>query len=291
MTENVSITIKQLNDISIKTIHTAFVKAFADYSIPFNISIQGLTYMLERRGCDLSLSFGAFDNDELVGFILNGIGYWNDKLTAYDTGTGLIQKYRRQGIATRIFNESMPVLRQNNISHYLLEVIQSNRSAYELYRKAGFEVEREFDCYVSSKNDIKIRDKVLNSNFTMRIIEKPDWDLLSSFWDFVPSWQNSIDSVNRKIEQCTVLGVFDDAALIGYGIIENHTGDIPQIGVEKSYRHNGLATTLLKHLLDYSESDKVRIINIDADDEPFKNFTKSMNLTPSIKQYEMILQI
>ena len=131
----------------------------------------------------------------------------------------------------------------------------------------------------------------MNNNFPVRILEKSDWSLFSSFWDFIPSWQNSIDSVNRKIEHFTVLGIFDDGNLVGYGIVEYHTGDISQISIQKSYRRNGLATTLLKHLLEYSESDKVRIINIDADDEPFKNFTKSMNLTPSIKQYEMILQI
>lgn len=40
---------------------------------------------------------GAFDNEELVGFVLNGFRNWYGKTTVYDTGTGVLPKYRRQG--------------------------------------------------------------------------------------------------------------------------------------------------------------------------------------------------
>ncbi|MCK4699947.1 MAG: GNAT family N-acetyltransferase [Bacteroidales bacterium] len=283
--------IKQLNGISIEVIYEAFIKAFADYVEPFNLTFQQLKYMIERRGCNLNLSFGAFNGDELVGFTLNGIGEWNGKLTAYDTGTGIIKEFRKRGIATKMFNASLPVLRDNHITQYLLEVIRTNQPAFNLYRKSGFEVTREFNYYISSKDKIEIQESKLNNEFYIKEIDNPNWDLLKTVWDFVPSWQNSIDSINRKNEYFKILGIFDKDHIAGYGIIEKDTGDIPQLGIDKKYRRKGLATTLLHRLPQYSESDEIKIINTCASYDPFKKFADSINLVPGIGQYEMLLKL
>ncbi len=285
------IKIDQLGDVTFETIHEAFRKAFADYVEPFSLSLEQLQYMLERRGCDLNLSFGAFYQDKLLGFILNGVGEWNGIRTAYDTGTGTIKEFRKKGIATRIFNDSLNILRDNQIEQYLLEVIKTNSSAVELYRKAGFEVSREFDYYVSPKSEIKFRKYRLNNEYQVVKLEDPDWGLFASFWDFQPSWQNSMDSINRKIDHFTFLGLVNDHNIIGYGTIEKHTGDIPQIAIKKSYRGKGLATTLVKKLIWQSNSDEIKIINAAADYEPFKRFAKSINLEPGHGQYEMVLAL
>lgn len=142
------IEIRTLKNIGIDTIHSSFSKAFSDYEEPFDMTVQQLQYMIERRGFRSELSFGAFDRDELVGFTLNGIGIWKGELTAYDTGTGIVKGYRKQGIATRIFEESLPILKQHQVTQYLLEVIKTNTKAFDLYKKAGFEVVREFDYFV-----------------------------------------------------------------------------------------------------------------------------------------------
>jgi ribosomal protein S18 acetylase RimI-like enzyme len=286
-----TISIKQLGSIDVETVHEAHVKTFADYVEPFTLSFQQFKYMLERRGCNLDLSFGAFNNDELVGFILNGIGRWNGKLTAYDTGTGIIKTFRKKGIATKVFNESLPVLRDNNISQYLLEVIRTNTPAYDLYKKAGFEVTREFDYYISTKDKLEIKRSNLNDEFLLREIDDPDWDLFRTFWDFIPSWQNSIDSISRKFDYFKILGIFDNDNIVGYGVIEKETGDIPQLGIDKKHRRKGLCTTLLHRLLQHSESDEIKILNICASNVPFKKFAGSINLTPGFGQYEMLLKL
>jgi len=285
------ISIKSLSGVTLQDIHDAFVNAFSDYVEPFNLSYEQLKYMIERRGFDLELSFGAFNDDQLVGFTLNGIGSWNGELTAYDTGTGIIKEFRRKGIATNLFNESLPILRENNISQYLLEVIRTNKSAHELYRKAGFNVTREFDYFTSTKEKISIDKNKMNNNYPIKEIKKPNWELFKTFWDFIPSWQNSIDSINRKSEYFIILGLFDKDSVVGYGIIEKETGDIPQLSIDKRYRRNGLATTLFHNLLQYSETDKIKIINTPNTFFPFKNFAKSINLTAGFGQYEMLLKL
>jgi ribosomal protein S18 acetylase RimI-like enzyme len=285
------ISIKPLAGFRIDKLHTTFIKAFADYPVPVQLTVPELSYMLERRGCNLSLSFGAFDDDKLVGFTLNGIGNYNGELTAYDIGTGLIPEYRRKNIATEILKTSLPFLRKKNIAQYLLEVLQTNPSAYDLYKKEGFNVNRPFDCYVTPGINIRIRKNTLNDAFPITTIKQPDWDVLGSFWNFSPSWQNSVESIRRKIHHFTILGFSDAGHIIGYGIIENHTGDVPQIAINEAYRRNGLATTLVKKIMDHSKSDHLRIINASSDDAPFKYFAESINLNLSVRQYEMILEL
>jgi len=77
--------IQSLVNLSFDSLFHAFNLAFADYEVQVNQ--QELRVMLNRRGFVPALSFGLFDNDRLVAFTLNGIGEYNGKMTAYDTGT------------------------------------------------------------------------------------------------------------------------------------------------------------------------------------------------------------
>ena len=285
------ILIKPLSGIRVETIYDAFVNAFSDYVEPINLSFQQFKSMIERRGCCLDLSFGAFYKDKLVGFTINGTGDWNGYMTAYDTGTGILRDFRKKGLATKLFNTTVPILRKNSISQYLLEVIRTNTSAYELYRKAGFEVTREFDYFQSPRDNIIIKKNRVNKNFSLKEIKLPDWALFKTFWDVMPSWQNSIDSINRKSENFKFLGVFDNERVAGYAVIETKTGDIPQLSIDKTYRRKGLATTLIYNLLPYSENNEIKVINTPKAFYPFKKFASSINLTAGFGQYEMRLQL
>ncbi len=94
--------------------------------------------MLSRRGFVPSLSFGIFEGDKLISFTLNGIGQFNGEKTAYDTGTGTIKEYRGRGLASKIFTDSLPFLKQAGVSQYLLEVLQHNTNAVGVISKTRF---------------------------------------------------------------------------------------------------------------------------------------------------------
>ncbi|TXT59743.1 MAG: N-alpha-acetyltransferase [Promethearchaeota archaeon] len=57
------------------------------------------------------------------------------------------QDYRRKRIATKLLKKSMPAIRTNGISSYVLEVRISNYSAIELYKKLDFKVDRIKENY------------------------------------------------------------------------------------------------------------------------------------------------
>lgn len=126
---------RTLNDASIETLHEAFQNAFSDYQVEMDLPIETFKQMLQRRGYAPEISIGAFKDDRLVGFVLNGLRNLNGKTTVYDIGTGVIIDYRRQGVTSNMLLNVKEVLKQNQIEQYLLEVIQSNTSALQLYKK------------------------------------------------------------------------------------------------------------------------------------------------------------
>lgn len=283
--------ITTLDSVPIEKIHEAFSAAFADYVEPFTMTQDELGRMLERRGFRADLSFAAIEDNEIVGFTLNGIGNWEGVPTAYDTGTGVRREFRKKGIASRIFDASLPVLEEHGIRRYLLEVIRTNRNAADLYLKAGFRVTREFDYWTGQTSSLSIPDRELPSGFSVKALSGPDWHGLDSFWDAPPSWQNSTDSIRRMSTPPAQVGVEFEGRIIAYGCMERATGDLPQLAVHGDYRRKGLASAILVRLLTEAQCPGLRVINTEAKDTTIRGFLTSIGLEPGPGQYEMILEI
>ena len=127
--------IKSLEKTSFGTLSEAFGQAFADYEV--QLDKTQLRRMLRRRGFDPRLSFAAFDGERIAAFTLNGTGNFNGLPTAYDTGTGTLEAYRGQGLAAKVFEHSIPYLREAGIRQYLLEVLQHNTKRYRSTGSSG----------------------------------------------------------------------------------------------------------------------------------------------------------
>ncbi len=280
--------IRPLTNCSIKTIHNAFLQAFSDYSIPFQLQQHKLEYLLHRRRFEPSLSYGAFVGDSLVAFTLNCMGTWNGLPTAYDTGTGTIPQYRRQGLGAAIFEASIPAIKAAGMQQYLLEVMQDNVRAIELYRAFGFGVVRELDTYYTP-NDI-IAKKLLPKGYHMETLSQFD-PKLCSLWSVEPSWQNANQSILRAWHSMTGCGVYAPTGeIVGYALLTTATGDVPQLAVASGHRRMGIATALLAHLKGHTNATNLRLANVDSAYEPFFMFAANAGMLPGPKQYEMLLQ-
>jgi len=278
--------IKTLKGVAFTEIHRAFTKAFIDYEIP-PMSIDQLEQMLSRRAFVLDLSLGAFENDEIVSFTFNGIGNWNGVLTAYDTGTATVKEFRGQGLARKIFNETVSVLKNEGITHYLLEVLQHNDKAVNLYKSMGFEVTREFDYFVADIDKLTLFKKA-SKKLEVKEMNLPSHIDQSNFWDFDPSWQNSFDSIHRTPHKFAAYGAFMNDLIVGYAITEFDSGDITQLAVHKKYRRQGVGTELLTKLIKSYRVDSIKAINTDSLNLGIKSFFKSVGIDLSGKQFEMI---
>jgi len=281
--------IKSLNNICLDELFEAFEQAFGDYEVKIN-KVEFIT-MLKRRGFDPKASFGAFDKNKIVSFTCNGIGNFYGTPTAYDTGTGTLKDYQGKGLATQIFEYSIPHLKKLGIKEYLLEVLKHNTRALSVYQKSGFKVTREFYYFKCKNEQISKTIKTLDFPYTLKPIKIHEINSIVNFWDFKPSWQNSLEAIRRDLKDFICLGVFSENKLIGYGVFEPLSGDVTQIAVDKQYRLKGIGSLLFQKMLDNNKHNSIKIINTDIECNSITAFLKSKNIEPSGRQFEMIKKL
>lgn len=281
--------IRSLADTRFETLFEAFTAAFAGYEM--QLDAMQLRRMLRRRGYDPRLSFGAFEEGRLAAFTLNGIGRHNGAATAYDTGTGTREAYRGRGLATAIFEHSIPYLQAAGVEQYLLEVLQHNTKAVSVYRKLGFETRREFNYFSQETARIDCRTAAPDFPCSIRRIDLARCGTMARFWDFEPSWQNSPQSVERASDDFIGLGVFAGEELAGYCIFEPATGDLTQIGVDRRFRRRGVGSLLLREMIRLNASDIVKVVNTLTTSDAITRFLEKRNIPVRGKQFEMIRTI
>lgn len=278
---------KMLDKISTETLHQAFVDAFSDYQVKMDLPFWKFQQMLQRRGYHPEISMGAFKDGRMVGFVINGLRSWNGKATAYDLGTGVVQECRRQGITSHLLLNIQKLLKEKNIAQYLLEVIQSNESAVQIYSKQNFKIQREFACFQLEKDKF-----IPKTACTVECVERIDLEQFKEFWDVEPSWQNSIDSIYAVSEAFSYVVARQDDKIVGYGIIDQKTGDIPQLAVNPNYRGKGIASSILTEMVKRTESPIISVLNVESHLKPMEDFllVKS-GFTYHVGQYEMLLKL
>lgn len=279
--------IRNLEHTDFDTLFHGFEKAFADYEIHFEK--EEVRSMLKRRGYNPQLSFAAFDKGEIIAFTLNGTGTFKGVPAAYDTGTGTVKEYRGQSIAGKIFTYSLPFLKEAGISQYLLEVLQNNQKAIGVYRRMNFEVTREFDCF---RQTIKqIDNRKVNTDCIIEQVDTNSIKQAQHYCDFNPSWQNSMESIERGISELTCLGAFLNGKMVGYCVFDVHTGDLSQMAVQSEYRRKGIASRLLQETLVRLETDFIKVLNISSDNPTMPTFLQSKGIPLASKQFEMVLPL
>lgn len=281
--------IRNLAGLSPDALFAAFSEAFADYEI--TLDQQQHQKMLSRRGFDAALSFGAFEDGRLVSFTCNGTGVFNGQRTAYDTGTGTLKEYRGKGLASKVFEASIPYLTAAGIRQYLLEVLQHNEAAISVYRKMGFEVSREFNYFVAATDALQLKEKSLQDEYILKSLTPDDLTDPSPMWDFVPSWQNSFESIQRKPEDFRVIGVFVNNYPVAYGIMEPASGDITQLAVHPEHRRKGLGTAILREMVRLNRHTGIKAINTETSCLAMEAFFNSIGLPLKGKQFEMIRKL
>ncbi|MDD6796251.1 MAG: GNAT family N-acetyltransferase [Clostridiaceae bacterium] len=278
-----------LENISVEEVYDTFIKAFSDYQVKVYDSLDNFINRLNFEGYNRKASIGSFESGRLVGFMLNGIRKWNGQITAYDMGTGIIKQYRNKGLTTNMFSKVKSNLIGMGVNQYLLEVIKNNEPAFNLYKKQGFEISREFNCFKLEKSNFKS-----TMNYKIKFIDEFNedlWEKCMTFWDCKPSWQNSIQSIQEAKDSFCYCLAIDDEDIVGYGIINKANGNIPQLAVDKNYRKQQIGKSIVTQMINLSDSNTISIINVDKDCQSINNFLTDNLFENFIDQYEMILEI
>lgn len=277
-----------LNDTPVETLHRAFLSAFADYQVDMQASLDDFKFRLRRDGVDSAISVGAFDEDQLVGFCLNGSGMWQGESTVYDAGTGVLPGYRGQGVGSEMFRIMNPQLKECGFNRYLLEVLTSNKPAVNLYRRLGFEETRRFAVFRTTTR-LSYRT---NTDAEIRLVKVPNWKLYQTFWTGYPSWQNSIAAAQRVADTMVAVECQIDHHCVGYGVVSKITGNVCQLAVDESFRRRGVASMVLAALQNsVTSSESIKVTNVDETLNSAMAFFSAVGFKLVLEQHEMILNL
>ena len=277
------ITYRLLSSADSTKLYECFLEAFSDYQINMRVSQEEFEQRLVRDGVQLEISAGAFDESRMVGFYMNAVGEWKGKRTGFDAGTGVIPAYRRQGIAEELFKFMVPRLKEASVEEYMLEVLTGNERAVALYRKLGFVEKRRLAVF---RRSVPLTPEV---DIEIRPMNEPDWRFFKSFWDGDPSWQNSIDSVERVANERVVLCAYVDEACVGYGVAFKPWASLMHLAVAPAHRRKGIGSQILSALQrEISSTESLKVTNIDENLKGTLAFYEANGFKMVLEQFEMV---
>lgn len=271
--------VRHLGDTDFKTIMECFLSAFDNYFVKMPTDHNFYVARWNAAGVRFDLSYGMFDNNKLVGFIINAIDERQGELTAYNSGTGVIPDYRGKRIVKIIYDYAIPDLIENGITKCLLEVITDNVKAIKSYEGIGFKICKHYKCF-SGAISVEAQNK-----YTLK---EMSFDAVN--WDTMPnqelySWDNQYSSLakgNYKYFQVLV-----NNEVQSFFAVNPENGYIAQLeilnGVPSSW------TTLFSAI--ESLQKKIRINNIDDRLTDKIKAVETAGLKNTVDQYEMELYI
>ncbi len=279
--------IKSLKNTSIETLCKVFNQAFENYFVPIELKKEQLEQKIINDRIDLERSVGAFVDNQLVAFLLHGVGTMKGKKAFYNAGTGVIPAHRSKGITGKMYAYILPKLKAANFESGVLEVITDNQAAIKSYERVGFSIEEELICFKGSINFI---DPFPFDKVKQLSVEKINWDNFEKFWDWNPSWQYRSSMVQNDIKNLSTWAYIEDNKALGYVIFDQRNSKIIQFAVDKSRRREKIASTLF-HFIAKQSKREISLINVKSSGSATISFLEKLGFKAFIKQYEMFLSV
>ena len=272
-------TVRSLSDTPFDELVDCFLSAFENYYVKMPTDKSYYQQRWEAAKVRYDLSYGMFDNDKLVGFIIHAIDNRAGAMTAFNTGTGVIPEYRGKRIVKSIYEYALQDLKQQGIEKSTLEVITENEKAIKAYQSVGFEICKKYRCYAG---DIHVeypeQPKIKEINF-----QDVDWDTLPNqhaySWDFQ---KETLVKGRYRFYQVLNRGIPES-----FFIINPHNQYVAQLDLlnteNKGWERLFAAIRQV--------SDSVKINNIDERQTDKLDSIIAAGLKGTVNQYEMELHL
>lgn len=261
---------RSLHEVSVQQLMECFNSAFSDYEQPIRFTPESLNHYLAASAVNLSLSFGAFYDEQLIAFILNSAGVYMHQSVVFDAGTGVVPEHRNKKVFSALFEYTIQQLKHHNIERYYLEVLQSNHHAVSIYSKKGFSVQREYSVLTASGPG-------QGWNNHIAVIPYQDFTPFSTKHSIEPSFEHTSYTINQNPQLFEVLYLNDQA----YCIYAKRHGEI----IQMHYNELGALKDVVSALINQYPSAMAK--NIDCAYSDVVQMLIDIGFVEITKQYEM----
>lgn len=264
---------RDLGNVSIGQLVECLVESFQGYFIEMPSDVDYWESRFENARVDKSLSFGVFDNNKLVGFIIHAVDEVDGILTAYNTGTGVLPKYRGLKLVDKMYGFGLPTLKNYEIQKCTLEVIDQNTIAHKVYQRIGFTDVQKLYCFAGEINS--------KENTNIKKVELDQIKKYASNHNY--TWDNQWKTIQKARDTYEVYTVQNNNE-IGYFIINPKNGYLAQIESKAGEWENifsGISQI----------QKKVKIINIKENRVSLISYLKNSGFNNTINQIEMEMKI
>ncbi len=261
---------RALYEVNMQQLTTCLNLAFSDYDQPICFTTESLKHYLTASTVDLSLSFGAFYNEQLVAVILNSVGIYMHQRVVFDAGTGVVPEHRDKKVFSALFEYTIQQLKHHNIERYYLEVLQSNHHAVSIYSKKGFSVQREYSVLSASGHGH-------GGDNHISVIPYQDFTPFSTKHSIEPSFEHTSYTINQNPQLFEVLYINDQA----YCIYAKRHGEI----IQMHYNELGALKDVVSALINQYPSSMAK--NIDCAYSDVVQMLIDIGFVEITKQYEM----
>jgi GNAT superfamily N-acetyltransferase len=212
-------------------------QGFADYFVPIELDTAAFLSMLVHDGVGSTSSRVVLRDGEAVGVALIARRGWSSRLA----GMAIVPSARRAGVGKWLMAQLLAQAKGRGERRMVLEVIEQNTPAVQLYEGCGFRVIRRLVSLTASRPEIDGQTEL--SEVDVREVAR----LVTTYGLPDLPWQISGESL-------ACLGPPNRAYRKGAACIVISDPDAPRIGincllVEPHARRGGQATRLLKAVL------------------------------------------
>jgi len=201
--------IKNLSTTNINQIVACLSDSFSEYAVKMPSDPHFWAKRWKSARVDYALSFGVFDKDKLVAFIINGIDEHEGKRTAFNTGTGVIKSHRGQQLVDKMYAAATPHFKEQGIKKWMLEVLCNNKRAIRVYQRIGFKITRTLKCFKGNLN-------ISNPEITVKPIDFNDRPIKENPNHHFYSWDNRDEAIFTSDDYKTYLVYDKSEKYIGY---------------------------------------------------------------------------
>ncbi|WP_027003635.1 GNAT family N-acetyltransferase [Hugenholtzia roseola] len=253
--------IRALSENDFLPLHHTLSEVFAEKNRPFFFNKWQAQQRWQRIGAVYPASFGAFEKEKLVGFLISAAGEWRGKNAIYNGGMGILKSYRNRGIATQLYAHLEEKVAAQVL---LLEVLVENKAAQAFYERMGFAVLRQVACYLAQHSGYQH----FRSGAVISKQAQPDWfyyQTLQQEWQTTyPTWQNLPAAISRNAVAEICLEAHWGEKLVGFISLDVQNGRISQIAVAPDFRRRKIGSQLLQQAQNLVLPKFVSILNIET---------------------------